>query len=120
MPAERAEREEKAARVDRLLAEAGLAAVLIGAQHNFAWITGGGTNRMDGSREAGAGALLLARGGRRFLLANVIEMPRLLAEEVAGQGYEPVEFPWEEERASASFLADTARRLAGGGEAIGS
>src|SRR5881397_2986231 len=103
MPAERAELDEKAERVERLLGEAGLAGVLLEAQHNFAWITGGGTNRIDGSREAGAGTVLLGRGGRRWVLANVIEMPRLMAEEVAGQGYEPVEFPWEEERASASF-----------------
>jgi Xaa-Pro aminopeptidase len=117
--AERAELDEKPARVERLLEEGGLAGVIVGAQHNFAWITGGGTNRIDGSRDAGAGALLLGRGGRRYVLANVIEMPRLVAEEVAGQGYEPVEFPWEEERASASFLADTARRLLGGAEPIG-
>jgi antitoxin VapB len=118
MPPEPAELDEKAARVDRLLQEGGLAGVLIGAQHNFAWITGGGTNRIDGSRDAGAGALLLGRGGRRYVLANVIEMPRLVAEEVAGQGYEPVEFPWEAERASASFLVDTARRILGAADPI--
>ena len=119
MSAERAELDEKAARVERVLGEAALAGVIIGAQHNFAWITGGGTNRVDGSREAGAGALLLGRGGRRYVLASVIEMPRLMAEEVAGQGYEPVEFPWEEERATPSFLVDTARRVLGGSEPIG-
>jgi Xaa-Pro aminopeptidase len=117
---DRAELDEKAARVERLLGEAGLAGVLIGTQHNFAWITGGGINRIDGSREAGAGAVLLGRGGRRYVLANVIEMPRLLAEEVAGQGYEPVEFPWEDERSSPSFLVATARRVLGGSEPIGS
>jgi antitoxin VapB len=120
MRGERAELDEKAARIERMLGEAGLAGVLIGAQHNFAWITGGGTNRIDGSREAGAGALLLGRGGRRYVLANVIEMPRLLDEEVAGQGYEPVEFPWEDERSSPSFLVDTARKVLGGSEPIGS
>src|SRR6185295_14077392 len=120
MHAERAELDEKAARIERMLGEAGLAGVLIGAQHNFAWITGGGTNRIDGSREAGAGALLLGRGGRRYVLANVIEMPRLMDEEVAGQGYEPVEFPWEDERSSPSFLVDAARKVLGGSEPIGS
>jgi Xaa-Pro aminopeptidase len=120
MRAERAELDEKAARVERMLVEAGLAGVLMGSQHNFAWITGGGTNRIDGSREAGAGALLLARGGRRYLLANVIEMPRLVAEEVAGQGYEAVEFPWEDERATPSFLVDLSRKLLGGSDPIGS
>ena len=117
---ERAELDEKAARVERMLVQAGLAGILIGTQHNFAWITGGGTNRIDGSREAGAGSLLFARGGRRYVLANVIEMPRLMEEEVAGQGYEPVEFAWEDERASPSFLVDTARKLVGGSDPIGS
>src|SRR5438477_5119536 len=119
MSAERAERDEKAARIERMLAEAGLAGVIIGAQHNFAWITGGGTNRIDGSREAGAGALFFGRGGRRYVLANVIEMPRIMAEEVAGQGYEPVEFPWEDERSTPSFLVGTARKVLGGSEPIG-
>jgi hypothetical protein len=114
MSAERAELDEKAARVERMLVDAGLAGVIIGAQHNFAWITGGGTNRIDGSREAGAGALLLGRGGRRYVLANVIEMPRIMDEVVAGQGYEPAEFGWEDERSSPSFLVDTARKVLGG------
>jgi Xaa-Pro aminopeptidase len=120
MRADRAELDEKAARVERMLGEGGLGGVLIGAQHNFAWITGGGTNAIDRSREAGAGALLLARGGRRYLLANVIEMPRLQAEEVDGQGYEPVEFAWEDEKASASFLVETARKLLAGSDPIAS
>src|SRR2546428_1004930 len=120
MNAERAELDEKAARAERMLGEAGLAGVIIGAQHNFAWITGGGTNRIDGSREAGAGALLLGRGGRRYVLANVIEMPRIMDEVVAGQGYEPVEFGWEDERSSPSFLVDTARKVLGGSDPIGS
>src|SRR5207247_587714 len=75
---ERAGVGERAARVERMLVDAGLAGVIVGAQHNFAWITAGGTNRIDGSREAGAGALLLGRGGRRYVLANVIEMPRIM------------------------------------------
>src|SRR2546426_530403 len=111
MNAERAELDEKAARIERMLGEAGLAGVIIGAQHNFAWITGGGTNRIDGSREAGAGALLFGRGGRRYVLANVIEMPRIMDEAVAGQGYEPVEFGWEDERSAPSFLV-VAKRVA--------
>src|SRR3989442_3982624 len=120
MSAERAELDEKAARVERLLGDAGLAGVILGAQHNFAWITGGGTNRIDGSREAGAGALLLGRGGRRYVLAHVIEMPRIMDEAVAGPGYDPVEFGWEDERSSPSFLVDTARKVLGGGPPLSS
>ena len=41
------------------------------------------------------------------------------SEEVAGQGYEPVEFPWEDERSTPSFLVGTARKVLGGSEPIG-
>lgn len=42
---------EKIERVVRVLAAENLGGVLIGAQHNFAWLTGGGTNGIDLSRE---------------------------------------------------------------------
>src|SRR5437868_403915 len=83
------ELEEKTERIVHLLAAENLGAVLVGAQHNFAWLTGGGRNGIDLSRDAGACALLVRRDGRRFVLANNIEMPRLLSEELAGQDYEP-------------------------------
>ena len=36
--------DEKTERLQRMLATEGLDAVLLNAQHNFAWLTGGGTN----------------------------------------------------------------------------
>src|SRR5947207_6345513 len=44
-----------------------LAGVLINTQPNFAWLSAGGTNGIDLSREAGAGTLLICRNGRRFV-----------------------------------------------------
>src|SRR6059036_224762 len=122
MSAERAELDEKAARVERMLAEAGLAGVIIGAQHNFAWITGGGTNRIDGSREAGAGALLLGRGGRRYVLANVIEMPRIVDEAVARKvlgGSDPIgsDLPMPGAAGAEGSLARARARLTGAEQA---
>nr|MBA3442930.1 peptidase M24 [Pyrinomonadaceae bacterium] len=38
---------EKIERVVRVLDAENLGGVLIGAQHNFAWLTGGGTNGID-------------------------------------------------------------------------
>lgn len=111
--------EEKVGRVTRMLAAEGLGGVLLGAQHNFSWLTAGGTNGVDTSREAGAGALLVARDGRRYVLASRIEMARLLDEELAGEDFEPVEFSWEEEKASTTFVADRARALVGG-QGVGS
>jgi Xaa-Pro dipeptidase len=115
-----AEIAEKVRRVERVLAAERLGGVLVGAQHNFSWLTAGGSNGIDLSREAGAGALLVRNDGKRFVLANRIEMPRLLAEELAGAEFEPVEFAWEEEKAAPTFLADRARSLLGGNSALGS
>lgn len=112
--------EEKTERLVRLLAAENLGGVLIGAQHNFAWLTGGGTNGIDSSREGGAGALFVRRDGRRFVLASKIEMPRLLAEELNDLDYEPVEFSWEEEKASGSFVAERASGLLDNDAPLGS
>jgi Xaa-Pro aminopeptidase len=116
----RHELEEKTERVVGFLSAEGLGGVLLGAQHNFSWLTCGGTNGIDLSRESGAGALMVRRDGQRFVLANRIEMARLLAEELSEQDWEPVEFGWEEEKANPSFVADRARTLLAGGAALGS
>jgi Xaa-Pro aminopeptidase len=106
-----AEIAEKTERVTRMLVAEDLGGVLLNSQPNFSWLTGGGTNGIDLSREAGAGALLVRRDGRRFVLANRIEMPRLLAEEISAEDFEPVEFGWEEEKCCSSFLPDRALAL---------
>jgi antitoxin VapB len=103
--------EEKLERLARLITDEGLGGVLINSQHNFAWLSAGGSNGIDLSREAGAGTLLVRRDGRRFVLANRIELTRLLTEELNGQGYEPVDFAWEEEKANPTLVADLARSL---------
>jgi antitoxin VapB len=111
---------EKTERVQRMLARQDLGGLLIGTQHNFAWLSGGGSNGIDLSTEAGAGALLVRNDGRRFLLANRIEMPRLLAEEISEQDFEPVETSWEEEKGVPGYLVARARSLLSDRPALGS
>ncbi len=106
--------DEKVERLGRVARETGASGVLLTTQHNFAWITGGHSNRIDASRETGNGALLVGADGRRFVLANRIEMPRLLDEELAGQDYEPVEFEWTDERADPALAVSLARQAIGG------
>jgi Xaa-Pro aminopeptidase len=103
-----------------MIAAENLGGVLLNSQHNFSWLTAGGANGIDLSREAGAGALFVRRDGRRFILANRIEMPRLLAEEVSAEDFEPVEFAWEEEKGSPTFLLEHALALTGREAALGS
>ena len=107
--------ERKVERLARIAGDAGLRGVLLSTHWNFSWLTAGASNRIDVSREAGAGSLLVASSGRRYVLANAIEMPRLGAEALAGLGFEPVEFPWVDERADPAFVVRRATEVLGGG-----
>lgn len=111
---------EKTGRLAAAMASEGLGGVLLGAQHNFAWLTAGGRSGIDLSREPGAGTLLVRADGKRFVIASRIEMARLLEEELAGAEFEPVDYAWEDEKASPTFVADLAARLTRGGGALGS
>jgi antitoxin VapB len=115
-----AEITEKTERLTRMLAAEGLGGVVLVAQPNFAWLTAGGNNVIDTSREQGACALLVRADGKRFVLASRIEMARMLEEELAGTDFEPVEYGWEEEKASPTFLADLAAKVVGGNASLGS
>lgn len=115
-----AEIAEKSERLTRMLAAEGLGGVVLVAQPNFAWLTAGGNNGIDTSREQGACALVVGADGKRFVLASRIEMARMLEEELAGTDFEPVEFGWEEEKAQPTFLADLATKVIGNGVALGS
>jgi len=118
-PSSNEELDEKTERLTKMLAAESLDGVLLTLQPNFSWLTGGRRNGIDSSREAGAGALLVRSDGKRFVLANRIEMRRLLDEELSeAAAFEPVEFSWEEEKAS-SFLADCAASLLNGNRALG-
>src|SRR5439155_13905698 len=110
-PDPKPEIEEKLERLARVITDEGLAGVLINTQPNFAWLSAGGNNGIDSSRQAGAGTLLVRRDGRKFLLANRIELTRLMTEQLNGQGYEPIDFGWEEEKANPSLAADIAFSL---------
>jgi Xaa-Pro aminopeptidase len=104
-----------------MLVAENLGGVLLGAQHNFSWLTAGSVNGIDTSREPGACSILVRRSdSKRFVLASRIEMARLLAEELSAEDFEPVEYAWEEEKASPTFLVDRALSLIGRGEALGS
>jgi Xaa-Pro aminopeptidase len=103
--------EEKTERLVRLCSTEGLGGVLINSQPNFAWLTAGGRNGVDSSRENGVATLFVRRDGKRFVLANKIEIIRIITEELGGQDYEPVEFGWEEEKAKPALITELARSV---------
>lgn len=107
------ELEDKQERLVRVAKESGLSGVLLATHHNIAWLTGGRGNRVDASREIGTARLLVTADGRRFVLGNAIEMPRLLDEALAGLDFHPVEYAWTEDQ-NPGFAVSAAQKIAGG------
>ncbi len=94
-----------------MLAAENLGGVLLNAQHNFAWLTGGKSNGINSSVETGACYLLIRNDGKCFVLANNIEMPRILAEEISAENFEPVQFSWQDEKSAGDFVIKKAQSL---------
>ena len=111
------EHNEKFERVVGVAEAARAAGVLIAAHHNIAWLTSGRHNRVDASREIGTARLLVTADGRRFVLGNAIEMPRLRDEVLAGLDYEPIEYAWTDDQ-DAGLAVRAARHVLGDGAAI--
>jgi Xaa-Pro aminopeptidase len=105
---------EKSARLIRLAEAAHLRGILLTTQPSFSWVTGGLTNRIDGSRESGNGALLFTVDGGRYVVANTIENPRLTSEALNGSDFESIEFSWTDERADPHLPVRLAGDAAGG------
>src|SRR5688572_3752499 len=102
--------DEKVDRLARLAAARRLGGILLNTQPNFSWLTGGRSNRIDGSRENGSGSLLVSSRGERFVVANNIEMPRLTEEALAGLGFTPCEYSWTDEQADPGKPIQTAKQ----------
>jgi antitoxin VapB len=98
-----------------MLAAENLDGVLLNTQHNFSWLTGGHSNGIDLSRENGAGFLFVTASGGRYLIANNIEMPRLLSEEILESEFQPIEVSWVSERDPQTVL-NAARSVAIGSD----
>lgn len=99
----------KRRRIAELMDAQGLDGLLLGRSSSWSWGTCGREANVATNSEAAVAALLYTRGGD-YLLADRIELPRLLAEELGDLPFEPVELPWHapEQRAA------QAARLAGG------
>jgi Xaa-Pro dipeptidase len=104
------ELEIKTERLAAMLKAENLGGVLVNSQHNFTWLSGG-QNGVDLSRENGVSSLLIRNDGKRFLIANTIEMPRMLAEEVSANDFELIIFDWEADKTNGNFIVETAQSL---------
>jgi Xaa-Pro aminopeptidase len=111
------EHDEKLERLVRVAHATEVEGVLLAAHHNIAWLTSGRHNRVDNSREAGTARLLVTADGRRYVLANAIEMPRMLDEVLAGLDYTPIEYPWVDDQ-DAAHAVRAARGVLKNGAAL--
>ncbi len=106
--------DDKVDRLARLAAGRGLGGILLNTQPNFAWLSGGRSNQIDGSRETGSGSLLVGARGERYVVANNIEMPRLHEEVLGGLGFTPCEYAWTQEQEDPGTAIATARQAVAG------
>ena len=103
-----------------MLSAENLGGILINSQANFAWATGGKSSGVNLSIEPGACFLFIRADGKKFVLANNIEMPRILSEEISSDEFEPVEFSWQDEKSSGDFVIEKAKSLVPGSKNIAS
>lgn len=95
----------KRGRIAAWLERSGLEAVLLGARHNFAWLTGGGQNYVNQASDTGVAALLVTAERICCFCAN-IEAGRIEDEEVGRLGIEVVGFEWWEPATLGGLLAE--------------
>jgi Xaa-Pro aminopeptidase len=107
------ELDDKVTRMARLAEAHGVAGVLVTLQPNFAWLSAGRSNRIDGSTESGAGGLFVTVSGAKYVVANTIEMPRLRDEALGGLGFEPIEYRWSRDHEDPAAAADAVRTAIG-------
>jgi Xaa-Pro dipeptidase len=77
--------------------EHNLGGMLFTQVRNVNWITAGRANtQIVLNKDIGAASLLIMEDGKRYLIANGSEAPRMLDESLKGLGYELKFYPWYE------------------------
>jgi len=108
---------QKLAQVRSLLKSAKAEAALISRQSNFSWLTCGGQAHVPLNSDRAFGQLVVTRDAV-YVFANVIEMPRLLDEELQGLGVKPLEYEWHDTNPVKTLkrIADPAKTVSDNGE----
>ncbi len=107
----------KLAQVRSLFKSVKADAALIGRQSNFSWLACGGEAYVPLNSDRAFGQLVVIRNAV-YLFANVIEMPRLLTEELRGLGVKPLEYAWHDPNPVKTLkrIADPAKIVSDNGE----
>ena len=102
---------EKQRRLQGLLTEQDLDAIMISRHENIAWATAGLVDlRVGLLRETGVGSLLITKEGKSYYLTTDNEAARLVEEEFSQLDYEPLVQPWYANDVQASI-----RKIVGAG-----
>ncbi|MFQ6097799.1 MAG: aminopeptidase P family N-terminal domain-containing protein, partial [Armatimonadota bacterium] len=109
-----AEVREKEQRLMAYMEQHNLGAVMISTLRNFSWITGGGDTHIVITSEAAPISLLITAEGRKYLIANGSEAPRLLDEQLAGLGYELEFYKWYADKGKPNERDKIIKRLTKG------
>lgn len=112
-PAEerKTEAEEKVARVRKLLAARKLDGLVIATERNFNWVTAGGADNVVWAQRESPVKLLITPD-RLHLIADNIEGPRVMTEEVQNLGYDWKKYPWHGKEADALEPLIKGKRIA--------
>ena len=78
---------EKENRVRELISSQGLSALVLTTQANFAWFTCGGDSHVGIGTDLGGTSIVITPDAK-YIICDNIEAPRILDEELAGQGFE--------------------------------
>jgi antitoxin VapB len=96
----KAEADEKVSRVRKELAARKLDGVVIATERNLNWLTAGGKDNVVWAQRETA-VKLLVTPEKLYLIADNIEGPRVMTEELTGLGYEWVRYSWYAKEADA-------------------
>jgi Xaa-Pro dipeptidase len=106
-----AEANEKVERVRKALAAQKLEGLLIATERNLNWLTAGGKNNVVWAQRE-TPVKLLVTPARLFLIADNIEGPRMMTEELSGLGYEWIRYDWYGSEAKALEPLVRGKRIA--------
>ncbi len=99
----------KRLRIEQFMKDQQLDALVINTQKNFAWATAGANNWVSIAGEQGIASLVFRADGRAYVVADNLELPRLIEEEKLEQlGFEVIGAPWWEAANRQAVLLDLA------------
>lgn len=88
---------EKMQKLKKFLEDNNLEGMLFTQVRNVNWITAGKANtQIVLNKDVGAASLLIMKNGKKYVIANGSEIPRLLNEDLKDLDYQPIQYNWYE------------------------